>query len=459
MKFTTKLFSFRVGGLVGAGIVLAIGFVLLAFDSRLSRMLTRASYDWSFRLTRFARPDLADSDVAIIYIDEASLNELNGNLSVPLKRSLHARLLDRLKEDGAKAVVMDVLFTDPNVNDANGDEIFAEAIRSNGRVILAADYSERETYWVNQGSEGTTNKITPGFAIYGMFSTPYPPFEAAAAGIGLAQLSPDDDLTDRRHFHGFPNLPDSPPSLSWATARMLNLKVTRDPSAQWIERWVYYYGPPETIPHVSYKQLFTHRGVSPGFFRNKIVFVGARPIAGSFIEKRDELRSPYSVWGEPFVFIPNVEIHATEYLNLARGDWLTRLSPGVQITILALAALIFGSGLLSFRPWAATGLAVAGALAVMLVAQSLFAARHVWFPWLIVVAAQIPSALLYSIIFRSLEWYAQRRQLEEERRRADRRIREQAALLDKAQDAIIVHDLNWRAEYWNLGAERLYGWS
>src|SRR5437660_6649391 len=141
MKFKTKPFSFRVGGLVGAGIVLAIGFVLLAFDSRLSRTLTRASYDWSFHLSRFARPDLNNSDVAIIYIDEDSLNELNQSLSVPMKRSLHAKLLDRLKEDGAKAVVMDVLFTDPDGNDAKSDVLFAEAIRSNGRVILAADYN------------------------------------------------------------------------------------------------------------------------------------------------------------------------------------------------------------------------------------------------------------------------------------------------------------------------------
>ncbi|MDB6123089.1 MAG: sensor hybrid histidine kinase, partial [Pedosphaera sp.] len=60
---------------------------------------------------------------------------------------------------------------------------------------------------------------------------------------------------------------------------------------------------------------------------------------------------------------------------------------------------------------------------------------------------------------RSLQWYVQKRKLEEEQRRADMRIREQAALLDKAQDAIIVHDLNWQTQYWNKSAERLYGWT
>jgi PAS domain S-box-containing protein len=46
-----------------------------------------------------------------------------------------------------------------------------------------------------------------------------------------------------------------------------------------------------------------------------------------------------------------------------------------------------------------------------------------------------------------------------ERKHAEEKIREQAALLDKAQDAIIVCDLNDRIIYWNRGAERIYGWN
>jgi two-component system, cell cycle sensor histidine kinase and response regulator CckA len=39
------------------------------------------------------------------------------------------------------------------------------------------------------------------------------------------------------------------------------------------------------------------------------------------------------------------------------------------------------------------------------------------------------------------------------------RNREQAALLDKARDGILVCDLNNCIVYWNQGAERIYGWS
>lgn len=46
-----------------------------------------------------------------------------------------------------------------------------------------------------------------------------------------------------------------------------------------------------------------------------------------------------------------------------------------------------------------------------------------------------------------------------ERKRAEGKILEQAALLDKAQDAIAVRDLNQNIIFWNKGAERLYGWT
>lgn len=45
-----------------------------------------------------------------------------------------------------------------------------------------------------------------------------------------------------------------------------------------------------------------------------------------------------------------------------------------------------------------------------------------------------------------------------ERKRAEQKIREQAALLDIATDAILVRDLDSKILFWNKGAERLYGW-
>ena len=44
-------------------------------------------------------------------------------------------------------------------------------------------------------------------------------------------------------------------------------------------------------------------------------------------------------------------------------------------------------------------------------------------------------------------------------RNADLKVAEQATLLDKARDAIVVIDPDSRITYWNHGAERMYGWS
>lgn len=45
------------------------------------------------------------------------------------------------------------------------------------------------------------------------------------------------------------------------------------------------------------------------------------------------------------------------------------------------------------------------------------------------------------------------------RKRAESRLQEQANLLDKAQDAIVVLNLDRTVRFWNRSAERLYGWS
>jgi PAS domain S-box-containing protein len=46
-----------------------------------------------------------------------------------------------------------------------------------------------------------------------------------------------------------------------------------------------------------------------------------------------------------------------------------------------------------------------------------------------------------------------------ERKAAEGQIAEQAALLDKAQDGILVRDLDGNILFWSKGAERMYGWA
>ena len=59
----------------------------------------------------------------------------------------------------------------------------------------------------------------------------------------------------------------------------------------------------------------------------------------------------------------------------------------------------------------------------------------------------------------TLKIFATRAAAEIERQDYDRHIREQASLLNKAQDAIIVQNLDYLIQFWNKGAEKLYGWT
>ncbi|KAF3997939.1 bifunctional diguanylate cyclase/phosphodiesterase [Glaciimonas immobilis] len=64
-----------------------------------------------------------------------------------------------------------------------------------------------------------------------------------------------------------------------------------------------------------------------------------------------------------------------------------------------------------------------------------------------------------NFITNTLQIFAARAASEMERQETDTRILDQASLLDKAQDAIIVSGINENILFWNKSAERLYGWT
>jgi PAS domain S-box-containing protein len=385
--------------------------------------------------------------VVIVYLDLNSYLVQHQDPAHPWPRELHAKLVRRLKAAGAHAVVFDIVFTGPGPDPA-ADETFANALHENGRVTLAAEYSDKATHITSDAETGARlSRLQP----------PFEPLTRAAASWGVAALGVEDDFVVRRYRSTPPDAQQ--PSLSWAAAKLMNLPVTQLPSAAKTAQrhWLRYYGPPITIPHVGFTEAMDGAAVPDEFFRDKIVFVGARPMIELFHERQDEFRSPFHPWGHRDLFMPGVEIHATEMLNLVRQDWLERFSQPVEAVLLLLSALCFAGGLVWLRPIPATLLALCGAVSVLLLSCYGFS-RGVWFPWLIVSAAQIPAALGGSVLFYSIEWYRTRRRLEAAKQEAERKIREQAALIEKAHDAILVQDLAGNIIYANPSAERLYGW-
>ncbi len=399
------------------------------------------SYDSLHSLSAKWQIPFDDSRVVIIYLDLNSYVHEHLDPGQRWPRKLHAELLNHLTKQGAKAVVFDIVF-DSAGGDSSADDAFAQAIRKNGRTILAAEHSNKNSHETSTGEVWTRSL---------KLLLPNRQFLEASASWGIASFWVEDDFLVRRHLPPFGD--ENTPSLSLAAARFLG--VTNKFFADGL--WLRYYGPSITIPHVSCSEALDESALPKDFFKDKIVFIGARPVPGFMDARRDEFPSPFHTWSNKEYFMPGVEIHATQFLNLLRGDGLKRPSAFAEDMALVLAAIVLGGVLVWFRPIPATILSVMAAVGILFAALVSFSAG-LWWPWMVVVAVQIPAALFGSWLWQFQEWFFTRRKLEASQRIADAKIREQAALLDKAHDAILVQELSGTIVYANPSAEKLYGW-
>lgn len=110
-----------------------------------------------FRLRDESKPP---SDVIIVSLDKDSAV----NLDLPSDpeewpRSLHARLTEILKKQGAAVIAFDMLFIAPSDMEEN-DNSFAQAISNAGNVVLC-EYLEPETKTLTDKEEMHVERITP----------------------------------------------------------------------------------------------------------------------------------------------------------------------------------------------------------------------------------------------------------------------------------------------------------
>lgn len=362
-------------GLLIGLIAAALGVLLIEFS--FGNALKFASYDLLFAL----RPIIKPTDAVIIYMDEDSHTALNQSFTEPWDRNLHAKLLDRLTAAGAKAVIFDIHFAGEGPNPVATTNL-ARAIRENGKVFLGADPARSRT-------------DLHGLAIRSVI----PPFELlsdAAADIGSVELDASHDLVVRKHLSKHPD--DMVSSLSQAAAK---ISLPR-------EAWINYYGPPGAIPHISYERALE---APADIFKDKVVFIGARLLTKFAGERKDEFRSPYSLWLKENKFMSGVEIQATQFLNLIRRDWLRR--SGAEPWIVALIGLVTGFALARLHPWASAATAILAAVVILTVSYFSFRNANLWFPWLIPVAVQLPVALTLAVVYQSFRLYLDNKLLEQ----------------------------------------------
>jgi adenylate cyclase len=214
--------------------------------------IARLSYDSLFLF----RGKIAPDDGRIVYLDEQSAVAL-GQMSLTWDRRLHARLVRRLAEEGARAIFFDIVFAEDR-SDPEGDEEFARAAREHGNVFLGAAL-ELDDDELHARQERVV--------------APVPVLRRAAAGWGLIAFRPvDSDYGVRRIYGGMETIP----SATWRAAVKLGAPLEDSVEARERPRWINYYGPADVFPNLSYARALSRDGVPEGFFRNKIVCVGGR---------------------------------------------------------------------------------------------------------------------------------------------------------------------------------------
>jgi adenylate cyclase len=399
-SFGRRLKSKWTGPVVGALLAVIAGLFLL--KTVVGQKLIFLSYDLPF----YIRPSMSPQEVVLVLIDDASFRDLHQDPKGIMDRKYHAQLLRRLTKEKARAVAFDLVFSNPT--DTNSDREFIEAVKENGKVILGAD------------------KVLPTENVPGVsgisFVIPFPELGDVAADFGTDQMPCDDDGICRQHL---PVMKDDPiKSLPWATATLLHVPITTNERTWYLPRWFNYYGPhqPGVIPFVSYYRALEVDSVPDGYFSNKVVFIGAHYETKLFGDRKDEYLGPFanreqeneSMPGfEVSRFMPGVEIHATAFLNLLRGDWLNRLSGTAEWHITIVLGILLGAGLALLRPVAAVGWAVLLAAMVAVTDYTLVTRVHYWYPWLIIVLSQIPVALIWSVSFNTVQLYVEKRLVEQ----------------------------------------------
>ncbi len=335
---------------------------------------------WSYDLPFVIRGDQPPTDACLVYIDESSMRALGQRIDA-WDRRLHAQLIRKLTQQGARAVLFDIVFSEPWPDPAV-DEDFAAAMQEHGRVFLGAAL---------ELEEGVGGEVDGFRVVQERTIPPIRVLRRAAAGWGLLAFRPvDADYSVRTIYTGM----ETVPSATWLAAKALGASLPDSIEERSRVRWMNYYGRADLFPSVSYDRALAPDGPRD-LFRDRIVVVGGRSTLSGLRLGKDDFRGPYGLLGGQVFKGP--EIHLTMLLNLLHSEWLTRMSTRSELLLAVILGILLGGGLPCVRPHMAVLIALGSMLAISALAYWLFLGDRVWFAWAIPAFVQAPVALVWAV--------------------------------------------------------------
>lgn len=320
---------------IAGSVLLGLAMAYLVSFSAPGEEAERSALDLRFRFAAGSRNP--DTNIVILTIDQNSLQFFKRTAGIrwPWPRDFYAVLTDYLAAAGAKAIVYDMQFTEPD-DDRNAapgaynDSLFAASIRNAGNVYLAALLSHREEE--DQPGDPLIAVPTqpsdpdPAAEHFDKAYAPLRQFQEAARGVGIVNFTPDADGICRHIRLRFSYSDQLWYPLSFQLYRDLSDGGTAPVTSSDGTYLLYWYGnggpngvfPYYSIHSVIVSALKERDGLEPDVpkqrFAGKVVFIGSN--APSLFDLK---ATPFTAF-EPY---PGVEIHATALSNFLRKDFIT----------------------------------------------------------------------------------------------------------------------------------------
>ncbi len=323
-------------------------------QTRFFQTIELKTLDFRFRI--LGKQDSASPDIVLAEIDDNSIKHLEPAFGRwPWSREVHGLFLKFMKEAGARLVIYDVLFTEENLSDPDGDAYFATETAECGRVVHAVFLGDQDNTAVeNPEDSAVLDRFSqpgeaPGLPFI-QIDLPYPALAEAAKAIGHAANALDSDGPFRHYLvvgwangrvfpslalAGYLALQSKEPTDFRIADQSVTAASSRIPlNSDW-RLPIWFNGGPGTYPsfsysHVVYSQLQIDAGESPGLdpaeFKDKIVFVGVNA-TGLY----DMFTTPYSGSAEEsneggeggqLGKMPGVEVHANVLDDLLHDRYL-----------------------------------------------------------------------------------------------------------------------------------------
>jgi adenylate cyclase len=296
-------------------VVFSLFIVIDAVFLHITANMRQATFDTMVRY-RIIVPK-PDKDIIIVDINEASLASMAKEYGRwPWPRQVLGEFLDHLEEQHPKAVVFDILFSDPDIYNADSDTYFADAVSRTTNTFFPMLRLDEASDSLSEIKPGMIPGVTPfpGEAQEGAtIGIVLPRFQSILQGgrIGLHNIYPDSDGTVReytvyRNDYGWkvPSLP----------ARVVRELGYNEPAVQRV--LLNWRGKPFSYQTATFSEVFNdmmskNKTRPQNEFTNKIVLIGSTA------------PSLFDVKPTPISRLhPGVEILATAIDNMKHGDYL-----------------------------------------------------------------------------------------------------------------------------------------